>query len=193
MRPLFRCDGAVPVRDAQPLQVGSRKAPASAADFVAGLPEVPEFILFFSLPFSWRTALAWRRRMPASPAPAVGQPAVTAHHPTVSDRAALRHIEPALEILQRDILALGLPLRSVEGRGSARARVADSLFSRRSGLRLPKTLVLFRSQPVTRSHRHGFLPRVFHVPAKLPSVLASGWHRHQSVVLPAVTSLARRR
>jgi glutamine synthetase len=78
---------------------------ARGYDFVAGL-EV-EFHVFKL------EDARWRRRMPASP----GQPpsvSLLSHGYQYLTEQRFDQMEPVLEIIRRDVLALGLPLRSVE-------------------------------------------------------------------------------
>ena len=88
-------------------------------------------------------------------------------------------MEPALEIFRRDILALGLPLRSVEVEfGPSQC---EFTFAPRSGLEPTDNMVLFRSAVKQIARRHGY-HATFMCRPKLPNVFASGWHLHQSVV-----------
>lgn len=88
-------------------------------------------------------------------------------------------MEPVLEILRRDILALGLPLRSVEIEfGPSQC---EFTFQPRKGLEPADTMVLFRSAIKQIAHRHGY-HATFMCRPKLPNVFASGWHLHQSLV-----------
>lgn len=87
-------------------------------------------------------------------------------------------MEPALEIFRRDILALGLPLRSVEVEfGPSQC---EFTFSPRKGLEPADTMVLFRSAVKQIARRHGY-HATFMCRPKLPNVFASGWHLHQSL------------
>src|ERR1700736_4824460 len=88
-------------------------------------------------------------------------------------------MEPALEIIRRDVLALGLPLRSVEvGFGPSQC---EFTFAPTKGVPPADNMVLFRSAVKQIARRHGY-----HAPfmcrPKLPNVFASGWHLHQSLV-----------
>src|SRR3569833_799195 len=88
-------------------------------------------------------------------------------------------MEPALEILRRDILALGLPLRSVEVEfGPSQC---EFTFQPRRGLEPADNMVLFRSAIKQIARRHGY-HATFMCRPKLPNVFASGWHLHQSLV-----------
>ncbi len=88
-------------------------------------------------------------------------------------------MEPALEIFRRDILALGLPLRSVEVEfGPSQC---EFTFAPRSGLEPTDNMVLFRSAVKQIARRHGY-HATFMCRPKLPNVFASGWHLHQSIV-----------
>jgi glutamine synthetase len=88
-------------------------------------------------------------------------------------------MEPVLEILRRDIVALGLPLRSVEVEfGPSQC---EFTFAPKKGLAPADNMVLFRSAVKQIARRHGY-HATFMCRPKLPNVFASGWHLHQSVV-----------
>ena len=88
-------------------------------------------------------------------------------------------MEPALEIIRRDVLALGLPF--VRSRSSSGRASANSPFRRRRGSTPADNMVLFRSAVKQIAHRHGY-HATFMCRPKLPNVFASGWHLHQSIV-----------
>jgi glutamine synthetase len=91
-------------------------------------------------------------------------------------------MEPALEVIRRDIIALGLPLRSIEvefGPSQCEFTLAPT-----TGLEPADTMVLFRSAVKQIAHRHGY-HATFMCRPKLPNVFASGWHLHQSLVARA--------
>jgi glutamine synthetase len=88
-------------------------------------------------------------------------------------------MEPALEIIRRDVLALGLPLRSVEVEfGPSQC---EFTFAPTRGLIPADNMVLFRSAVKQIARRHGY-HATFMCRPKLPNVFASGWHLHQSIV-----------
>ena len=88
-------------------------------------------------------------------------------------------MEPVLEIIRRDVLALGLPLRSVEVEfGPSQC---EFTFAPTRGLTPADNMVLFRSAVKQIARRHGF-HATFMCRPKLPNVFASGWHLHQSIV-----------
>ncbi|MBH5369347.1 glutamine synthetase family protein [Bradyrhizobium glycinis] len=88
-------------------------------------------------------------------------------------------MEPVLEILRRDIIALGLPLRSVEVEfGPSQC---EFTFQPKKGLEPADNMVLFRSAVKQIARRHGY-HATFMCRPKLPNAFASGWHLHQSVV-----------
>ncbi|THD66986.1 MAG: glutamine synthetase [Bradyrhizobium sp.] len=88
-------------------------------------------------------------------------------------------MEPALEIVRRDIVALGLPLRSIEVEfGPSQC---EFTFKPGKGLEPADTMVLFRSAVKQICHRHGY-HATFMCRPRLPNVFASGWHLHQSLV-----------
>jgi len=88
-------------------------------------------------------------------------------------------MEPALEIIRRDILALGLPLRSVEVEfGPSQC---EFTFAPAKGIAPADNMVLFRSAVKQIARRHGY-HATFMCRPKLPNLFASGWHLHQSIV-----------
>ncbi len=88
-------------------------------------------------------------------------------------------MEPALDIIRRDIIALGLPLRSVEVEfGPSQC---EFTFAPKKGLLPADNMVLFRSAVKQIARRHGY-HATFMCRPKLPNVFASGWHLHQSIV-----------
>jgi glutamine synthetase len=88
-------------------------------------------------------------------------------------------MEPALEIIRRDVLALGLPLRSVEVEfGPSQC---EFTFQPTKGLAPADNMVLFRSAVKQIARRHGY-HATFMCRPKLPNLFASGWHLHQSLV-----------
>ena len=91
-------------------------------------------------------------------------------------------MEPVLEIIRRDIMALGLPLRSIEVEfGPSQC---EFTFKPTTGLEPADTMVLFRSAVKQIARRHGY-HATFMCRPKLPNVFASGWHLHQSIVARA--------
>jgi glutamine synthetase len=88
-------------------------------------------------------------------------------------------MEPVLDLVRRDILALGLPLRSIEVEfGPSQC---EFTFKPTVGLEPADTMVLFRSAVKQICHRHGY-HATFMCRPRLPNVFASGWHLHQSLV-----------
>jgi glutamine synthetase len=88
-------------------------------------------------------------------------------------------MEPVLEIIRRDVLALGLPLRSIEVEfGPSQC---EFTFQPTVGLTPADNMILFRSAVKQIAHRHGY-HATFMCRPKLPNVFASGWHLHQSIV-----------
>jgi glutamine synthetase len=88
-------------------------------------------------------------------------------------------MEPVLDIVRRDILALGLPLRSIEVEfGPSQC---EFTFGPTRGLDPADTMVLFRSAVKQICRRHGYHASFMCRP-RLPNLFASGWHLHQSIV-----------
>ncbi len=87
-------------------------------------------------------------------------------------------IEPVLDLIRQDVMALGLPLRSMEVEfGPSQC---EFTFQPRSGLEPADIMVLFRSAVKQIARRHGY-HATFMCRPKLPNVFSSGWHLHQSL------------
>jgi glutamine synthetase len=87
-------------------------------------------------------------------------------------------IEPALEIIRRDVLKLGLPLRSVEVEfGPSQC---EFTFAPTEGLMPADMMVLFRGAVKQICRRHGY-HATFMCRPRIPNVVSSGWHLHQSL------------
>ena len=87
-------------------------------------------------------------------------------------------IDPILEILRRDLMALGLPLRSLEVEyGPSQVELT---FQPGSGLEPADLMVLMRSATKQIARRHGYHASFMCRP-QLPNVMSSGWHLHQSL------------
>ncbi len=88
-------------------------------------------------------------------------------------------LDPAVELLRRQLTQLGLPLRSVEVElGPSQI---EFTFRAQTGLAAADTMVLFRSAVKQIARRHGLLASFMCRPA-LPNVMSSGWHLHQSLI-----------
>ena len=88
-------------------------------------------------------------------------------------------MEPALELLRQNLAELGLPLRSFECEfGPSQAEVT---LRAQEGLASADAMVLFRSATKQILRRHGF-HATFMCRPRLPNVMSSGWHLHQSLV-----------
>src|SRR5205085_1916031 len=87
-------------------------------------------------------------------------------------------LEPILEIVRRDVVALGLPLRSVEIElGPSQC---EFTFHPQLGLAPADAMMLFRSAVKQTCRRQGYHASFMCRP-KLPNVMSSGWHLHQSL------------
>jgi glutamine synthetase len=117
-----------------------------------------------------------------------GQPGQPGQPPTVSllsqgyqylTEQRYDQMEPVLEIVRRDLVALGLPLRSIEIEfGPSQC---EFTFKPATGLEPADNMILLRSAVKQIARRHGF-HATFMCRPKLPNVMASGWHLHQSIV-----------
>jgi len=87
-------------------------------------------------------------------------------------------IDPVVELLRKNLAALGLPLRSFE------IEFGPSQFeftlSPLPGLESADAMLLFRSAVKQIARRHGF-HATFMCRPRLPNVMSSGWHLHQSL------------
>jgi len=87
-------------------------------------------------------------------------------------------LQPALDILRRNLTELGLPLRSLEVEyGPSQAEIT---FFPRTGLEAADDMVLLRSAVKQIARRHGY-HATFMCRPRLPNVMSSGWHLHQSL------------
>jgi glutamine synthetase len=88
-------------------------------------------------------------------------------------------LDQAIAPLRRGVVALDLPLRSVEIElGPSQC---EFTFRPQVGLAAADTMILFRSAVKQIARRNGMLASFMCRPA-LPHVMSSGWHLHQSLV-----------
>jgi len=87
-------------------------------------------------------------------------------------------IDPVVELLRKNLEQLGMPLRSFE------VEFGPSQFeftlAPQTGLIAADTMLLFRSAVKQVARRHGY-HATFMCRPKLPNVMSSGWHLHQSL------------
>jgi glutamine synthetase len=96
-------------------------------------------------------------------------------------------LEPALEILRSNLAGLGLPLRSFECEfGPSQVEVT---LSAQEGLAAADAMMLFRSAAKQSLRRHGY-HATFMCRPKLPNVMSSGWHLHQSLAAKGKNAFA---
>jgi glutamine synthetase len=87
-------------------------------------------------------------------------------------------LDPVAELLRRDLAALDLPLRSIEVEfGPSQIEFTLGALA---GLGSADAMVLFRSAARQICRRHGY-HATFMCRPKLPNVMSSGWHLHQSL------------
>jgi glutamine synthetase len=139
-------------------------------DYVAGI-EI-EFHLFkIEDPRLGAQTLSW----PAEP-PLVSH---TTHGYQYLTEARYDQVAPVLDILRRNIIALGLRLQSLEVEfGPSQYELT---FAAESGVRAGDVMVLLRNALKQVARRHGYLVSLMCRP-RLPNTLASGWHLHESLV-----------
>jgi glutamine synthetase len=88
-------------------------------------------------------------------------------------------VEPVIEIIQRDLEALGLPVRSIEVEfGPSQF---EFTFQPGSGLKPADSMVLLRSAIKQICQRNGY-HATFMCRPNIPNAMASGWHLHQSLI-----------
>jgi glutamine synthetase len=88
-------------------------------------------------------------------------------------------IDPIVELLRRDVVQLGMPLRSVELEfGPSQC---EFTFAPQVGLAPADTMMLFRSAVKQIARRNG-LHATFMCRPRLPNAFSSGWHLHQSLL-----------
>jgi glutamine synthetase len=93
--------------------------------------------------------------------------------------ARFDQVEPVLEVLRRDLAALGLPLRSMEIElGPSQV---EFTFRPEIGLQPADTMVLFRSAVKQIARRNDY-HATFMCRPRLPNAFSSGWHLHQSLI-----------
>lgn len=141
-------------------------------DFVAGL-EV-EFHIFKLEDPALRPTDAGQPGQPGNP-PAVSL--LTQGYQYLTE-ARFDQLDPVLDILRRDLAALDLPLRSLEVEfGPSQVELT---FPTGIGMAPADDMILFRSATKQICRRHGYLASFMCRP-RLPNVMSSGWHLHQSL------------
>lgn len=113
-----------------------------------------------------------------------GQPAhppevdLLAHGFQYLTETRMDELEPAVDLLRRHIVELGLPLRTVEVEfGPSQC---EFTFAPGIGLDSADLMVLFRSAAKQICRRHGLHASFMCRPA-IPNLFSSGWHLHQSL------------
>jgi glutamine synthetase len=88
-------------------------------------------------------------------------------------------LDPILEVLRREVQALGLPLRSMEVEyGPSQV---EFTFAARPAMDSADLMILFRSAAKQVARRHGHHVSFMCRP-RIPNVMSSGWHLHQSLL-----------
>jgi glutamine synthetase len=88
-------------------------------------------------------------------------------------------VAPIMDVLRHDLVALGLPLRSLEVElGPSQY---EFTFAPETGMAPADAMVLLRSALKQSARRRGYLVSLMCRP-RLPNTLASGWHLHQSLL-----------
>ena len=171
----FLCDlrfpdgRAVPFSTREVLRKAAEKIASAGYEFVAGL-EV-EFHVF-------------RIRDPRLQPGDAGQPGtppdvelLTTGYQLLTEHK-YDQLDPIVELLRKDLEQLELPLRSFElefGPSQVELTLAP-----RAGIAAADTMILLRSAVKQIARRHGY-HATFMCRPKLPNVMSSGWHLHQSL------------
>jgi glutamine synthetase len=172
------CDIVFP--DGRPVPLGTRhlyrRALSSLAeagyDFIAGL-EV-EFHLF---KLDKAHLALDDAAQPGQPGPAPDVSLLNQGYQYLTEQR-YDEMDPILEILRANIAGLGLPLRSLEVEfGPSQV---EFTFRAGAGLEPADAMVLFRSATKQVAQRHGY-HATFMCRPKIPNVMSSGWHLHQSL------------
>ncbi len=168
---VFSMDGApVPFSSRHLLRQAHDRLNAAGYDFLAGL-EVEFHILKIEDP---KLCLDDS----GQPGAAMGVSLLTQGYQYLTEQR-YDQIDPILEILRRDLLALQLPLRSLEVEfGPSQVELT---FAPGVGLASADRMMLFRSAAKQICRRHGY-HATFMCRPRLPNVMSSGWHLHQSLV-----------
>jgi glutamine synthetase len=88
-------------------------------------------------------------------------------------------VAPMMDVLRETIMALGLPLQSLEVEfGPSQYELT---FGPQAGIAAADAMILLRSAVKQTARRHGYLASLMCRP-RLPHALASGWHLHQSLI-----------
>jgi glutamine synthetase len=83
-----------------------------------------------------------------------------------------------LELLRKDLVAMGLPLSSMEIElGPSQV---EFVFEPQSGIKAADAMILFRNATKQIMRRHGYHASFMCRP-RIPEVMSSGWHLHQSL------------
>ncbi|MFC5771859.1 glutamine synthetase family protein [Thauera sinica] len=91
----------------------------------------------------------------------------------------LDEVEPIMAEVRQHLLALGMPLRSMEDEWAPSQM--ETTFDVMAGMELADTMMLFRSAVKQICRRRGHLASFMCKP-RIPGFYASGWHLHQSLV-----------
>jgi glutamine synthetase len=160
----------VPIATRQLYRDALAKLAQAGFDYSAGL-EV-EFHLFKIEDFRLAPeALTW----PSEP-PTVSH---TTHGFQYLTEGRYDQVAPIMDVLRNNVAALGLPLRSLEVEFGPSQY--EFTFAPGNGMAPADAMVLFRSTLKQVARRHGYLVSFMCRP-RLPNVLASGWHLHQSLL-----------
>ena len=160
----------VPIATRQLYRDALAKLANAGFDYLAGL-EV-EFHLFKIEDYRLAPdAITW----PPEP-PAVSH---TTHGFQYLTEGRYDQVAPIMDVLRKDVVAIGLPLRSLEVElGPSQY---EFTFAPEAGMAPADAMVLFRSALKQAARRHGYLASLM-CRSRLPNTMPSGWHLHQSLL-----------
>jgi glutamine synthetase len=165
----FQDGRPVPFDTRRMLRQATRRLADSGFDYVTGL-EIELHIFRLVNPRLSLSDSSW----PPSP-PDVEL--LSAGHQLLNEQRYDR-MAPVLELLRRELLKMGLPLRSVEVEfGPSQC---EFVFDPGVGMESADTMILFRNAVKQIARRNGY-HATFMCRPRIPDVMSSGWHLHQSL------------
>ena len=160
---------AVPFSTRHLYRQALRKLAEAGFDYLAGL-EVEFHVFKLDNPRLSPTDASWPGEAPEVSLISQGYQYLT--------ETRFDQVEPMLETVRREVIALGLPLRSVELElGPSQC---EFTFQPQVGLAPADTMMLFRSAVKQICRRLGY-HATFMCRPKVANLLSSGWHLHQSL------------
>ena len=164
--------------DGRPVPFGTRYLLANALDKLAGRG----YAFQAGLEVEFHVFRATAPNMGTSDAGQPGRPPdveLLSHGYQYLTESRYDLVEPVIELLRKNIQALGLPLRSLEVEyGPSQF---EFTFGPQTGMANADAMVLFRGAVKQVCRRNGY-HATFMCRPRLPNIFSSGWHLHQSLV-----------